>query len=108
MSLLELKQRVSRLSQRERLELQAYMTRLKQGPPAWKRATAKKIREMKFCVHLLGRSRGEAGDDYRDCGRGMTGARGAGVGGRVMKRETLNAERSTSRVVRPRSLRVRE
>ena len=47
MSLLELKQRVSRLSQRERLELQAYMTRLKQGTPVWKRATAKKIREMK-------------------------------------------------------------
>ena len=47
MSLLELKQRVSRLSQRERLELQAYMTRLKQGTPGWKRATAKKIREMK-------------------------------------------------------------
>jgi hypothetical protein len=47
MSLLELKQQVSRLSQRERVELQVYMVRLKHGTPAWKRATAKKIREMK-------------------------------------------------------------
>lgn len=47
MSLLELKQQVSRLSQRERVELQVYMVRLKHGTPAWKRATAKKTREMK-------------------------------------------------------------
>jgi hypothetical protein len=47
MSLLELKQKVSRLSQRDRAELQAYMIRLKHATPAWKRATAKKIREMK-------------------------------------------------------------
>ncbi len=46
MSLLELKQQVSRLSQRERVELQAYLIRLKHGTPAWKRATAKKIRAM--------------------------------------------------------------
>ena len=46
MSILELKQRVSRLSQRERQELQLYLLRLKRETPAWKRATAKKIREM--------------------------------------------------------------
>ena len=47
MSLLELKQQVSRLSQRERAELQAFMIWLKHGTPVWMRATAKKIREMK-------------------------------------------------------------
>lgn len=47
MSLLELKQQISRLSQRERVELQTYLIRLKHGTPIWKRATAKKIREMK-------------------------------------------------------------
>ncbi|MBI5766512.1 MAG: hypothetical protein HZA93_01865 [Verrucomicrobia bacterium] len=47
MSLLELKQRISRLSQRERSELQAYLIRLRHGTPAWKRATARRIREMK-------------------------------------------------------------
>jgi hypothetical protein len=46
MSLLELKQKVSRLSQRERQELQLYLLRLKRDTPAWKRATAKRIREM--------------------------------------------------------------
>ena len=47
MSILELKQQVSRLSQRERRELQAYLVRLKHDTPASKRATAKAIREMK-------------------------------------------------------------
>lgn len=47
MSILELKQQVSRLSQRERRELQAYLIRLKHDTPASKRATAKTIREMK-------------------------------------------------------------
>jgi hypothetical protein len=47
MSLLELKQHVSRLSQRERTELQLHMLRLKRDTSAWKKATAKKIREMK-------------------------------------------------------------
>jgi len=46
MSLLELKQQVSRLSQRDRRELQLYMLRLKHARPAWKKATAEKIREM--------------------------------------------------------------
>lgn len=46
MSLLELKQKVSKLTQRERQELQLYLLRLKRETPAWKRATAKRIREM--------------------------------------------------------------
>ncbi|MEO6625090.1 MAG: hypothetical protein ABIN37_09705 [Burkholderiaceae bacterium] len=46
MSILELKQQVSRLSQRDRQELQLYLIRLKHETPAWKRATAKRIREM--------------------------------------------------------------
>jgi hypothetical protein len=46
MSILELKQKVSRLSQRERQELQLYLLQLKRETPAWKRATAKRIREM--------------------------------------------------------------
>ena len=47
MSILELKQSISRLSQRERREIQLYLLRLKRETPAWKRATAKKIRDMK-------------------------------------------------------------
>jgi hypothetical protein len=46
MSILELKQSISRLSQRERQELQLYLLHLKRETPAWKRATAKKIRHM--------------------------------------------------------------
>jgi hypothetical protein len=46
MSILELKQSISRLSQRERREIQLYLLRLKRETPAWKRATAKKIRDM--------------------------------------------------------------
>lgn len=46
MSLLELKQKVSRLSPRDRQELQLYLLRLKRETPAWRRATAKRIREM--------------------------------------------------------------
>lgn len=46
MSILELKQQISRLSQRDRQELQVYLVRLRHETPAWKRATAKRIREM--------------------------------------------------------------
>jgi hypothetical protein len=46
MSILELKQGISRLSLRERREIQLYLLRLKRETPAWKRTTAKKIREM--------------------------------------------------------------
>ncbi|MFT3830362.1 MAG: hypothetical protein QM691_11735 [Opitutaceae bacterium] len=43
MSILELKQAVSRLKKSERQELFAYLVRLKHETPAWKRATAKRL-----------------------------------------------------------------
>jgi hypothetical protein len=46
MSILQVKQSISRMSRRERQEIQLYLLRLKRDTPAWKRATAKKIREM--------------------------------------------------------------
>jgi hypothetical protein len=46
MSILEVKQTLSRMSQRERREIQLYLLRLKRETPEWKRATAKKIRKM--------------------------------------------------------------
>jgi len=47
MSVLELKQAVFRLKKSERLELFAYLLRLKHETPEWKRATAKRLGEMK-------------------------------------------------------------
>jgi hypothetical protein len=47
MSILELKQEVCRLNKREQQELFAYLLRLKHETPEWKRATARRIREMK-------------------------------------------------------------
>jgi hypothetical protein len=46
MSVLQLKQGISRLNKRERQEIQLYLLRLKRSTPAWKKATAKTIREM--------------------------------------------------------------
>jgi hypothetical protein len=46
MSLLELKQAVSRLNKHERRELQAYLIRLRHNTPEWKRAAAKRIGAM--------------------------------------------------------------
>jgi hypothetical protein len=46
MSILQVKQTLSRMSRRERQEIQLYLLRLKRDTPAWKRATAKRIREM--------------------------------------------------------------
>jgi hypothetical protein len=46
MSLLELKQEVSRLNKRERRELHAYLIRLQHNTPEWKRATAKRFKAM--------------------------------------------------------------
>lgn len=46
MSILQVKQTLSRMSQRERQEVQLYLLRLKRETPAWKHLTAKKIREM--------------------------------------------------------------
>jgi hypothetical protein len=42
-SVLEIKQSLSRLSARERREIQIYLHQLKRTTPAWKKATAKKI-----------------------------------------------------------------
>jgi hypothetical protein len=46
MSILQVKQSLSRMSQRERREIQLYLLRLKHESPAWKRKTAKTIRDM--------------------------------------------------------------
>lgn len=46
MSILQVKQALSRMTLRERKEIQLYLLRLKRHTPAWKRATAKTIREM--------------------------------------------------------------
>ena len=47
MSLLELKQEVSRLTKRDREELFFHLVRLKHHSLEWKRATAKRIHEMR-------------------------------------------------------------
>jgi hypothetical protein len=44
---LKVKQAISRMSKQERREIQAYLIRLRHSTPEWKRATAKRIREMK-------------------------------------------------------------
>jgi len=46
MTLLELKQEVSRLSLRERRELSAYMIRLRHERPEWKKLISRRMREM--------------------------------------------------------------
>ena len=52
MSILELKQEVCRLNKRDRQELSAYLLRLKHETPEWKRATARRLREMKSGKHI--------------------------------------------------------
>ena len=47
MSVLELKQELSRLSKRDRQELHAYLIRLKHETPEWKKAAARRLAEMK-------------------------------------------------------------
>jgi hypothetical protein len=47
MSILQMKQQISKMSKRERQEIQAYLIRLKRDTPEWRRATAKTTREMK-------------------------------------------------------------
>ena len=44
--MLELKQEISRLSIRERQELNAYMLRLRHERPEWRRMISKRMREM--------------------------------------------------------------
>jgi len=46
MSILQVKQTLSRMSQRDRREIQLYLLRLKHETSSWKRKTAKTIREM--------------------------------------------------------------
>ena len=46
MTLLELKQQVSRLSARERRELNAYLIRLRHERPEWRRVVSKRMRDM--------------------------------------------------------------
>jgi hypothetical protein len=47
MSVLEIKQELSRMSKRDRQELHAYLLRLKHETPEWIRAAAKRVAEMK-------------------------------------------------------------
>jgi hypothetical protein len=47
MSVLELKQELTRLSKRGREEIFAYLVRLKHETPQWKRATARRIQRMR-------------------------------------------------------------
>jgi len=46
MTMFELKQAISRLSLRERRELNAYMIRLRHERPEWKRTISKRMRDM--------------------------------------------------------------
>ena len=46
MTLLQLKQEISRLSLRERRELNAYMIRLRHERPEWKKTISRRMREM--------------------------------------------------------------
>lgn len=46
-AMLDLKQSLSRLSARERRDIQIYLHQLKRTTPAWKKSTAKKIDEVK-------------------------------------------------------------
>ena len=46
MSVLEVKQAISKMSKQERREVQLYLIKLRHNTPAWKRATAKRIRDM--------------------------------------------------------------
>jgi len=45
-AMLELKQRVSRLTKSERRELNAYMIRLRHESPEWRRTASRRMREM--------------------------------------------------------------
>jgi hypothetical protein len=47
MSVLELKQELSRMSKRDRQELHAYLIRLKHETLEWKKAAARRVAEMK-------------------------------------------------------------
>ena len=59
MTILERKQEISGLSVRERLELNAYMIRLRHERPEWRRMISKRMREMdagkKLSIDELGK-----------------------------------------------------
>jgi thymidylate synthase ThyX len=46
-SVLQIKQSLSRLSPRKQREIQVYLHQLKRRTPAWKKATAKSIEEVR-------------------------------------------------------------
>jgi hypothetical protein len=46
MTLLQLKQEITRLSLRERRELNAYMIRLRHERPEWKKLVSRRMRDM--------------------------------------------------------------
>jgi len=46
MSVLEIKQGLSRLSARQQREVQVYLHQLKRRTPAWRKATAKRLDEV--------------------------------------------------------------
>ena len=51
-SFLQLKQQISKLSERERVEIAAHLHRLKQQTPAWKKEMTKRIEEMERGVKV--------------------------------------------------------
>ena len=66
MSVLELKQELSRMSKRERQELHAYLIRLKHETPEWKKAAARRVAEMQKGRVVTMRSFRRA-DAFRSC-----------------------------------------
>ena len=66
-AMLTLKQSAARLSERERRELSAYLIRLGQERPAWRRSIARRLDEMasgnEITAEQLRRQLGHAGRD---------------------------------------------
>ena len=46
MTMLQLKQKISRLTRRERIELNAYLIRLRHETPEWRKTVSKRMRDM--------------------------------------------------------------
>jgi hypothetical protein len=46
MSIAEVKERIAKMSLRQRREIQLYLIQLRHATPAWKKRTAKRIRDM--------------------------------------------------------------
>ena len=47
MSVLELKQEITRLNKRQREEISAYLVRLRHDTPEWKQSAARRVRGMR-------------------------------------------------------------